>query len=79
MASKDRKKDLAILAGNTDGQIHTALGRFTKDSKLQKNPSSGVPGIGIKNTSALLENYQRISESMTFDYSVDSQANRSRF
>jgi hypothetical protein len=86
--TKDKKNSLGMLFGDrnrvsvgklrTNDYQQTAMSRFTKDSKLYKMPISGVPKMNDKNTSALLENYQKISESMTFDYSIDSHHSRGK-
>lgn len=76
--SNKSRNQFAMPKYKTNDCHNTAFGRFTKDAILQKMPSTGVPKSDNKNTSALVWNYSKISESMTFDYSIDSQASKSK-
>lgn len=77
-SGKKSRNQFTIPKYKTNDYKNTALARFTKDAKLQKTSSTGIPTAGDKNTSAVIGNYPKISESMTFDYSVDSQSSKAR-
>ena len=44
----------------------------------KNNPNQAIQRNNDKNTSALVWNYPKISESMTFDYSIDSHSSKTR-
>ena len=55
-----------------------SIGKFAKEAWLYKIPTTGTLKWVDKNTSALVGNYLKISESMTFDYSVDFKNSKDR-
>lgn len=46
--------------------------------RCRSNQNQGIQRNNDKNTSALVGNYPKISESMTFDYSIDSHSSKTR-
>jgi hypothetical protein len=72
------RNQFAIPKYKTNDYHNTAFGRFTKDAILHNMQSTRVSKKDNTNTSALVGNYSKISESMTFDYSIDSQSSKSR-
>lgn len=77
-SSKKSRNVFTIPKYKTNDCKSAGLSKPNRDLRLQKMPSSGVPKTSDKNTSALVSNYPKISESMTFDYSIDSQSSKAR-
>lgn len=77
-STKNSRNQYVIPKYKTNDYKNTALVRFTKDAQLHKQASGGIIRLDEKNTSAVVGNYSKISESMTFDYSIESHGGKER-